>query len=229
MMPSTYSIIIPTYNEQKTIEKVVQMVKKTKYPGRREIIIIDDGSADGTSKKIKKIAGIVKVFNKENRGKGFCVRLGIAKAGGDVILIQDADLEYNPKDHLKLIERLTVGDCDAVFGSRFLSPGHKPRYRLFYWGNIFLSLLIKLLYKKNITDVETCYKCFKKSVVSKIKLGANRFDFEPEITCKLLNAGFNICEVPISYKSRSYSEGKKIGLWDGILAIFAILRYRFFI
>lgn len=223
-----FSIVIPAYNEEATVEKVVNLVRAVKYPGSYEIIMVDDCSVDQTAQKIKKIDGVVKIFNKKNRGKGYCLREGFKKASGDIILIQDADLEYKPQEHLRLISRINKGDCDVVYGSRFINPKHKPKYKLFYFGNLFLSLLTRVLYGKNITDVETCYKVFKKTVLSKISLTADRFDFEPEITCKLLNAGFKIVEVPISYKSRGYDEGKKIGIGDGVLAIYLLFKYRFF-
>ncbi|MDO8486993.1 MAG: glycosyltransferase family 2 protein [Candidatus Curtissbacteria bacterium] len=222
-----FSIIIPAYNEEKTIGQIVAAVKKVKYPGTFEIIVINDCSKDSTQEKIDKIAGITKIWNNKNRGKGYCLRSGFSKAKGEIILIQDADLEYDPNDHLKLISEIKNSGTDVIYGSRFLNPNHKPKYLLFYAGNLFLSFLTKILYRAQITDMETCYKCFKSEVLKGIKLREDRFGFEPEITCKLLKKGLKIVEIPIAYKSRSYQEGKKIGIKDGFRAIYILLKYRF--
>lgn len=222
-----FSIVIPAYNEEKTIRQIISVVKKVKYPGKFEIIVVDDCSQDKTQMYLDKIPGIVKIRNNKNHGKGYCLRLGFSKAKGQIILIQDADLEYNPNDHLKLISKIKNSNTDVVYGSRFLNPNHKPKYLLFYAGNLFLSFLTKILYQAQITDMETCYKCFKSKVLKGIKLHEDRFGFEPEITCKLLKKGFRITEIPISYKSRSYQEGKKIGMKDGFRAIYILLKYRF--
>jgi len=222
-----FSIIIPVYNEQDTIAKIIQKVKGIPYPGQKEIIVINDGSTDNTLPILQKIPEITLLTNKENRGKGYSIRRGFKNATGDIILIQDADLEYEPRDYLKLLAKFKDKNTDVVYGSRFLKKNHRPRYLIFYYGNILLSLLTRLLYQKNITDMETCYKAFKRSVLFQVTLKADRFDFEPEITCKLLKRGFNIIEVPISYKSRSYKEGKKINFIDGLKAIYALFRYRF--
>lgn len=222
-----FSIIIPVYNEKKTVKQVIEKVKKVRYPGKTEIIVIDDGSTDNSLKILKSIKGITLLKNHNNKGKGYSLRRAFKSVKGDIIIIQDADLEYNPADHLKLIKVLEKNNEEVVYGSRFINRRHAPRYKLFYIGNIFLSFLTRMLYSKNITDMETCYKAFRRSVLHDIKLTANRFDFEPEITCKLLKRGYRIVEVPISYKSRSYAEGKKIGIKDGIKAILVLFRYRF--
>lgn len=221
------SIIIPVYNEEKTVAEIIRKVKAVSYPHQTEIIVINDGSTDNSTKILSKIKDIILLDNKKNRGKGYSLRRGFQKAKGDIIIIQDADLEYNPLDHLKLLSYLKKSGVDAVYGSRFLSKNHKPRYTIFYYGNIFLSFLTKILYGKKITDMETCYKVFRRSVLNKINLTSQKFDFEPEITCKLIKKGFNIEEVPISYRSRSYIEGKKIGAKDGLQAIYTLLKYRF--
>lgn len=221
-----FSIIIPVYNEQKTVRQIINKVKKVPYPGVREIIVINDGSTDKSAQVIKSIPKIIFINFQKNRGKGFALRAGFKKAKGEIVLIQDADLEYDPSDHLKLISFLQKQDVDVVYGSRFLKK-HKPRYTIFYFGNISLSFLTRVLYQKDISDMETCYKAFKRKILSKITLTEDRFGFEPEITCKLLKNGFNITEVPISYKSRSYQEGKKINFVDGLRAVYLLAKYRF--
>ncbi len=223
-----FSVIIPVYNEEKTVGEIIKRVKAVHYPANREIIVVNDGSTDKSAKIIASIPGIIFINNKTNKGKGFTLRTGFKRAKGDIILIQDADLEYNPNDHLKLIELLKHDFVDVVYGSRFIAGHHTPRYTFFYFGNILLSFLTKVLYMRNISDMETCYKAFKKRALIKIRLKEDRFGFEPEITCKLIKKDFNILEVPISYESRSYAEGKKIGFLDGLRAIYILFKYRFF-
>lgn len=220
-----FSIVIPVYNEEKTVKKIIETVKRVPYPGETEIIVVNDGSTDKSAQIIQKIPGIIFINNKTNSGKGFALRVGFKKASGQIILIQDADLEYDPNEHLKLISALQ--QSDVVYGSRFLKIRPQIRYPLFYLGNIALSFLTKLLYLQSITDMETCYKAFKAKVLKDITLKSTGFEFEPEITCKLLKKGYQIKEIPISYKSRSYKEGKKIGIKDGLKAIYVLLRLRF--
>lgn len=222
-----FSIVIPAYNEEKTIREVIKQVKNVPYPGKVEIIVVDDCSTDKTGRYLAKISQIIKIKNPKNKGKGYSLREGFIKARGEIIIIQDADLEYDPNDHLNLIAKIKGTGVDVVYGSRFLNPNHKPKYLLFYGGNLFLSFLTKILYRREITDMETCYKCFRSEVLKGIKLEEDRFGFEPEITCKLLKRGINIVEIPISYKSRGYSEGKKIGMKDGLRAIYILLKYAF--
>ncbi len=222
-----YSIVLPVYNEEETIKEIIKRVRKVPYPGKREIIVVDDGSTDNTSKLLLSIPEIRVITNKVNRGKGYSLRCGFEKAKGKIVLIQDADLEYDPRDHLRLIEKLNSDRIDVVYGSRFLEGKHKPRYTLFYFGNIFLSYLTRILFQKEITDMETGYKAFKRKVLNDLDLSAERFDFEPEITCKLIKKGYTIVEVPISYQSRSFAEGKKIGISDGIRAIYVLLKLYF--
>lgn len=219
------TIIIPVYNEEKTIVKILQKIKGIKYSYDLEIIVVDDASTDDTPMLLQKVNNIRILKNSINRGKGYSLRKGISYAKGNIILIQDADLEYNPKDHLRLLEVLKTNS--VVYGSRFLKRSHKPRYTLFYIGNVFLSFVTKILFFKNISDMETCYKAFRKEIIKDIKLTEDRFGFEPEITCKLLKKGFKIVEVPISYKSRSYEEGKKITVKDGLWALFLLFKFRF--
>lgn len=222
-----FSIVIPVYNEEATIKLIIDKVKKVPYPGEVEIIVVNDGSKDKSAEIIKKIKGIIFLDLKKNRGKGFALRQGFKRATGQIILIQDADLEYDPRDHLKLISALSEADVDVVYGSRFLKSRPRVRYPLFYLGNIALSFLTKILYQRSITDMETCYKAFRAKVLKEIKLKSERFEFEPEITCKLLKAGYRIKEIPITYRSRSYKEGKKIGVKDGLIAIYVLARLRF--
>ncbi len=224
------SVVIPVYNEVRTIEKIISRVQKV--PLEKEIIIVDDGSTDGTHKKLKKISKRskdVKIFyHKRNKGKGAALRTGFNKVKGDVVIIQDADLEYNPKEYPKLLQPILDNRADVVYGSRFLSGPHRVLFFWHYVGNKFLTLLSNLVTNINLTDMETGYKAFKSQVLNDITLKSNRFGFEPEFTIKIAKRGYRIYEVPISYSGRNYSEGKKITWKDGIVAIFAILWFRFF-
>lgn len=220
------SIIIPTYNEEKTISALIKKVRSIKLTNPKEIIVVDDGSTDSTSKLLKDISGIKKIRHIINLGKGAAIRSGLKQATGDIILIQDADLEYNPKDYTNLLEPLIKKECDVVYGNRFpLYLG--SRLNLNYFGNRLLTLLTRILYGSSIEDMETGYKVFRKEVLNKINLKAKRFDFEPEITAKLLKRRCKIEEVPIHYNPRSKEEGKKITLLDGVKAAFYLLKYRF--
>ena len=223
-----FSIIIPVYNEEKTVKQVIEKVKKVQYPGKTEIIVIDDGSTDNSSNILDSIKGITLIKNSNNRGKGYSLRRAFKRAKGEIIIIQDADLEYNPQEHLKLIKVIKKNKAEVVYGSRFINKKHVPRYKLFYIGNIMLSFLTRLLYEKNITDMETCYKVFKRSILKNLSLQSDGFGIEPEMTCKFIKKGFSIGEVPINYTSRSYNDGKKIKMSDGIKAIFVLFKYRFF-
>lgn len=226
------SIIIPVYNEEKTILNVLKELEKTNLGLDKEIIIVDDGSKDNSKKiineylsKNKKNSKIeYKVISKTNAGKGSAVREGIKKAKGELITIQDADLEYDPKDYLKLIKEINRGHS-AVYGSRFLKK-HKPLYRIYFYGNKFLTKLTKILYNSQITDMETCYKMFKSELIKSIKLQSNGFEIEPEITAKILKRGIKIKEVPINYKPRKISEGKKINFRDGLKAIWTLFYWK---
>lgn len=225
------SIIIPCFNEVQTIEEIVNRIKNTcKY--YHEIIIVDDCSTDGTKEILeKKIISNVElvIFNKKNFGKGYSLRLGIEKANGDMIIIQDADLEYDPKDYSKLIKPILEGNADVVYGSRF--SGSEEKRVLFFWhcvGNRFLTFLSNIFSNLNLTDMECCYKLFKSSVIKNIKLNEDRFGFEPEITAKISKLNLRIYEVGVSYHGRKYSEGKKITWKDGIRALYCIIRYSLF-
>jgi len=222
------SVVIPVYNEKASIRDVVRKVEAVDYD--KEIILVDDCSTDGSREILegyKDQEGYRVQFHARNRGKGAALRTGFACATGDVIIIQDADLEYDPKDYATLMEPILDGRADVVYGSRFLGGPHRV---LFYWhyvGNKFLTTLSNMLTNLNLTDMETGYKVFSKQVIDSIDLKCDRFGFEPEITSKIARKNFRIYEVPISYSGRDYSEGKKITWKDGMAALWFIIRFRF--
>lgn len=226
------SIIIPCFNEEKTIEQVVNKVLKFNTL-EKEILIIDDCSVDDSREIIKKITNLntsVKYFFQDkNQGKGSAIRKGFEVATGDILLIQDADLEYDPSDYDKLILPFLEADADVVYGSRFLG-GKYVRLHFFwhYVANKILTLITNIVTNLNMTDMETGYKLFKKKTIESITLKENSFSIEPEITVKLAKKGYSFYEVPISYRGRSYQEGKKITLKDAFIAIYCIIKYRFF-
>jgi glycosyltransferase involved in cell wall biosynthesis len=229
------SIIIPTFNEEKTIVRILRQVKKVKLPKgvSREIIVVNDASSDNTVNKLKEVGGIRIVHHKKNKGKGAAVRTGIAKARGEVILVQDADLEYSPSDYPRLLKPILSGKAKVVYGSRLkdypLSIIGRKRTPLVshFIGNKFLTFITNILYGNKVTDMETCYKVFKKEILDGIQLKARRFDFEPEVTAKILKKGIQIFEIPIKVKPRGYSEGKKISWRDGFIALWTLIKYRF--
>lgn len=223
------AVVIPVYNEIGTIEEIVARVQAV--PMEKEIIIVDDGSTDGTRERVKKIGQgqhVKVLYHERNRGKGAALRTGLACVTADVIIIQDADLEYDPREYGSLLAPILDGRADVVYGSRFLGGPHRVLLFFHYMGNKFLTLLSNIFSNLNLTDMETGYKAFKREVLKDISLKSNRFGFEPEFTQKVAKKGFRVYEVPISYSGRDYSEGKKITWQDGLLAIFSIVRYRFF-
>jgi glycosyltransferase involved in cell wall biosynthesis len=223
------SVVIPVYNEKKTILEIIDRVRQVALP--KEIIIVDDCSPDGTREilqSLPKAEDLKIVLQPRNFGKGAALRAGFALATGDIVVIQDADLEYDPAEYPSLIQPILENKADVVYGSRFLSGPHRV---LLFWhsiGNRVLTMLSNMLTDLNLTDMETCYKVFRADLLRKISLRENRFGFEPEFTAKIAKARFRIYEVPISYNGRDYTEGKKIGWKDGVAAIYFIFKYRFF-
>lgn len=228
---------MPAYNEEKTISQILDLVKKARLLKglQKEIIVVDDGSSDKTSKILKEEFGetIKKIRHNQNLGKGAAVKTGIENASGEIFIIQDADLEYNPKDYQRLLDPILSKKAEVVFGTRL------KNYPLKFWGknktvlpthliaNRFLTILTNILYGSRLTDMETCYKVFTKEIINSISLKANRFDFEPEITAKILKQKIKIMEIPIITSPRTYAQGKKIGIMDGLMAIWVLIKYRF--
>lgn len=224
------SIVIPIYNEKNYIREIVQRVRRVNIPGlEKEIILVDDFSRDGSREIIQKeLESVVDkvIYQEKNMGKGAALRSGFKAASGEIVVIQDADLEYDPQEYQKLVKPILDGKADVVYGSRFV--GSEPHRVLFFWhyvGNKFLTLLSNMFSNLNLTDMETCYKMFRREVLTSIKLEQDRFGFEPEITAKIAHRGWRIYEVGISYFGRNYAEGKKINWRDGLAAIWCILKY----
>lgn len=238
------SILIPVYNEQATLREILRRVRsvnlmlddthaaylKGPLELEKEIVLVDDGSSDGSDAILRDEAAkgdLVVLFHGTNKGKGAAVRSAIQAATGDILLVQDADLEYDPREYLTLLLPILEGRAEVVYGSRFLGG---PRTAMLFWhmlANKLITLMTNLLYNAILSDVETCYKVFRADVIKAIPLRANRFEIEPEITAKVLKRGYRIYEVPISYTGREYHEGKKIGLKDAFEAVWALMKYRF--
>ncbi|HXI01574.1 MAG TPA: glycosyltransferase family 2 protein [Candidatus Saccharimonadales bacterium] len=219
------SVVMPVYNEAATIREIVRRVLATNLVD--ELIVVDDGSADGTQEELRRVEDPrVKVVLKEvNRGKGAALRDGFGRATGEVIIVQDADLEYSPEDYPALLRPLREGVADVVYGSRFLAGSHRVHLFWHYLGNRFLTLLSNMLSNLNLTDMETCYKAFRREILEGMPLRSDRFGFEPEFTMKVARRRCRIYEVPISYHGRDYEQGKKITWRDGFAAIWHILKY----
>lgn len=232
---NTLSIVIPVYNERETLLTLLGRVLEVDIPLKKELILVDDYSTDGTRELYPKLPETfpdadIKVFmHEQNRGKGAAVRLGFTKITGDIAVIQDADLEYDPDDYKKLLKPLLDGRADVVYGSRFVGGDeHRVLYYWHYLGNRFLTTVSNCFTNLNLTDMETCYKCMKAEVVASLNLKSDRFGIEPEMTQKIARGGWRVYEVGISYSGRSYEEGKKITWKDGVRALYSIVKYAWF-
>jgi len=222
------SVVIPVYNEISTVREMIERVRAV--PIQKEIVVVDDGSTDGTREVLLGVnsSDLLILYHQKNRGKGAALRTGFAKVTGDIVLVQDADLEYDPSDYPRLLKPIIEGNADVVYGSRF---GGETQRVLFFWhyvGNRFLTTLSNMFTNLNLSDMETCYKVFRADLLKKLRLRSNRFGFEPEFTVKVARLGCRIYEVPVSYHGRGYESGKKITWKDGVSAIGCIVWFRFF-
>jgi glycosyltransferase involved in cell wall biosynthesis len=222
--------VIPVYNEKATIRAIIEKVLSVRLEGiEKELIVVNDCSRDGTREALEELSlpDVRIVHHERNRGKGAALRTGFARATGDIVLVQDADMEYNPDEYPVLLKPILDGHADVVYGSRFLSGPHRVHLFWHMAGNRFLTLLSNIMSNLNLTDMETCYKVFRREVLQSMTLRSDRFGFEPEVTQKVARGGWRVYEVPISYHGRDYAEGKKIGWKDGVSAVYTIIKYRF--
>ena len=222
------SVLVPVYNEEKTVVEVIERVLATGVPF--EVIVVDDGSSDNTVAALERYADsdTVKVItSNQNRGKGAALRTAMEAATGDVLIVQDADFEYDPADYPALLAPIQQGEASVVYGSRFLNGLPAGIMKRSAVANHLLTAMTNVLFRNRLTDMETCYKVFEREVIHGITLRANRFDFEPEFTAKILKRGYRIVEVPIRFNPREYDQGKKIGPWDGVMAVWSLVKYRF--
>jgi len=220
------SVIIPVYNERNTLAEIIRRVRAVEL--EKEIIVVDDGSTDGTRQILGALDDQIDktILHDRNQGKGAALRTGIPHATGDIVIIQDADLEYDPEDYISLLKPFAKHGAKAVYGSRFTGP-RKDMFLLHWIGNRFLTLITNVLYATTLSDMETCYKAFSREVIQSITIKSDRFNFEPEITAKVLKRGIRIFEVPVSYAGREFHEGKKITWRDGFSALWSLIKYRF--
>lgn len=221
------SVVMPIYNEKDTLEKICERVRSV--PIEKEIIMVDDGSTDGTRDLLRQYENadnIKVIYHAKNRGKGASIRTALEHVTGNIVIIQDADLEYDPNDYLKLVEALDHDGSKVVYGSRFLNPNNKSSYRRYYWGGRLVTFIANLLYGQKLTDEPTCYKVFDTNLIKSLNLKCENFEFCPEVTAKVSKKGFIIKEIPINYFPRSIEEGKKISWKDGLVAILTLFKYR---
>lgn len=225
---ATLTVLMPVFNEQSTVKEIVSRCMLVELPLTVELVVVDDGSSDDTGEVLKGLIGpqVHVLSHPKNQGKGAALRTGLAAATGDLVIIQDADLEYDPNDWRALLEPVLAGRASVVYGNRFAGNGQNMS-GLHWLGNRFLSIVTSVLYAKRLHDMETCYKLFDRRVLQPIHVVSDRFDFEPEITAKVLRQGYDIVEVPISYAGREFHEGKKITWRDGVGALRALVRFRF--
>ena len=227
----TLSVVIPVYNEIKYLERVLARVENARLPEglERQIVCVDDFSTDGTRDLLGELAAkkphLRVLYHEKNQGKGAAIRTGLTRADGDILLIQDADLEYDPSEYPRLLTPILDGRADVVFGSRFIGETHRVLYYWHYLGNLALTTLSNMFSNLNLTDMECCYKVFRREVIERITLEENRFGIEPELTAKVARLGVRVYEVPVSYSGRTYAEGKKINWKDGVSALRCIVRY----